>query len=53
MKTTITFDVNNFNTCVDSLKEAWDNEDLKVFVLKANGIIDDVKSYYESIFKFR
>jgi len=52
MKTTITFDVNNFNACVDSLKEAWDNEDLKVFVLKANRIIDDVKSYYESIFKY-
>ncbi len=52
MKTTITFDVNNFNGCLNSLKQAWDNKECKVFVLKADGKIDDVKSYYESIFKF-
>ena len=52
MKTTITFEVNNFSGCLNSLKEAWDTKECKVFVLKADGMIDDVKNYYENIFKY-
>jgi alpha-ketoglutarate-dependent taurine dioxygenase len=52
METTIIFDVNNFKGCIESLKEAWSNNENKVFVLKANGNIVDVKTYYESIFEY-
>jgi hypothetical protein len=31
METTIIFDVNNFKGCIESLKEAWSNNENKVF----------------------
>lgn len=52
MKTTINFEVNNFKASIEALNEAWNNPENKVFVLKANHPIENVKEYYESIFKF-
>jgi alpha-ketoglutarate-dependent taurine dioxygenase len=52
MKATINFDVNDFKSCLTDLKEAWNNTDYKVFVLRSIGNIENVKTYYESIFEF-
>ena len=52
MKKIINFEVNNFQGSIEKLKEAWSDATNKVFVLKADGPIEDVRSFYEGIFKF-
>ncbi|MFN5704247.1 MAG: TauD/TfdA family dioxygenase, partial [bacterium] len=47
----ITFEVDNFEACKSELHRHWANRDVKVFVLKANKRPNNIKSFYESIFK--
>lgn len=52
MKKVINFKVSDFSSSVDEIKEAWENPDIKVFVLKSDSVPNNIQEYYESIFKY-
>jgi alpha-ketoglutarate-dependent taurine dioxygenase len=52
MKQTINFEVDDFQGSIEKLKEAWSHPANKVFVLKANRPIENVRKFYEGILKF-
>ncbi len=47
----INFDVDDFAACKPEIQRHWLNNDLKVFVLKANRRPANVKDFYESVFE--
>jgi alpha-ketoglutarate-dependent taurine dioxygenase len=52
MKKEINFKVSDFSSSISEIKTAWQDLSNKVFVLKADLIPNDVKSFYESILGF-
>jgi alpha-ketoglutarate-dependent taurine dioxygenase len=52
MLRTINFQVSDFQASIAEIKAAWNNDDNKVFVLKADSIPDNVQEFYESVFKY-
>jgi alpha-ketoglutarate-dependent taurine dioxygenase len=52
MKQTINFEVGNFQGSIERLKQLWGDQSNKVFVLKTDQPIQNVREFYEGIFRF-